>query len=250
MWSDSLTAPKSGESGLLDLLHEARDLYQAEVMNQGKLYQRYADDFVNSHEFHDAIDAWSRNEHRKNYYILKSILYERRDLVESFFSKDAGDEELNELLHLFNTTTPSSKTFVAPGKRERHPDVSFHCCIDKEDFEVIAMACNKAGVFSEVVTVEDLYSLLNGKTHSPLHSRNNRLVAYFFNQLATSELICRNWQIVLATKKSIVSSSGKRTLLQSDLSEAVYANSDYVPSSQMRIIDAAIRSISKRKSSK
>ncbi len=220
-------------------------------MNQGKLYQRYADDFVNSHEFHDAIDAWSRNEHQKNYYILKSLLYERRDLVESFFSKDAaGDGELIELLHLFNTTTPTSKTFVAPGKRERHPDVSFHCCIFYDDFEVLATACNKAGVFSEVVTVDDLYSLLNGKIPTPLHSRNNRLVAYLFNQLATSELICRNWQIVLATKKGVVSSSGKRTLLQSDLSEAVYANSDYVPTSQMRIMDAAIRSISKGKPSK
>jgi hypothetical protein len=41
-----LTAAKSGDSGLLELLHEAHDLYQVEVVNQGKLYQRYADDFV------------------------------------------------------------------------------------------------------------------------------------------------------------------------------------------------------------
>jgi len=57
-----LTAAKSGDSGLLEMLREAYDLYQVEVVNQGKLYQRYADDFVYSHEFHDAIDAWSKNE--------------------------------------------------------------------------------------------------------------------------------------------------------------------------------------------
>lgn len=86
------------------MLHEAYDLYQVEVVNQGKLYQRYADDFVYSHEFHDAIDAWSKNEHQKNFHILDSLLTKRRDLVEQFFSKDnVSDTELMEMLHLFNT---------------------------------------------------------------------------------------------------------------------------------------------------
>ena len=47
-WSGHLTAAKSGDSGLLEMLHEAYDLYQVEVVNQGKIYQRYADDFVYS----------------------------------------------------------------------------------------------------------------------------------------------------------------------------------------------------------
>ena len=236
---------------MLELLREACDLYQVEVRNQGKLYQRFAEDFVNSHEFHDAIDAWSKNEHQKNFRILRSILYERRDLVESVFRMDAiGDEELNGLFHLFNTTTQTSKTFLAPAKPDAHTDVSFHCCLDWEDCEHLARACNNAGVFSEPITADDLHSLLKGTEPIRLHSRNNRLVAYLFNQLATFELIYRNWQIVLATKESIISSSGKRTLLQSDLSEAVYANSDYAPTSQMKIMEAAIRSISQKYQSK
>ena len=63
------------------MLHEAYDLYQVEVINEGKLYQRYADDFVYSHEFHDDLDAWSKNEHQKNYRILDSLLSNRRDLL-------------------------------------------------------------------------------------------------------------------------------------------------------------------------
>ena len=70
------------------MLREAYDLYQVEVVNQGKLYQRYADDFVYSHEFHDDLDAWSKNEHQKNYRILDSLLSNRRDLIELFFNKE------------------------------------------------------------------------------------------------------------------------------------------------------------------
>ena len=96
------------------MLHEAYDLYQVEVVNQGKLYQRYADDFVYSHEFHDAIDAWSKNEHQKNYRILDALLTNRRDLVENYFNKsEVSETELREMLTLFNTTQPSSNTFVA-----------------------------------------------------------------------------------------------------------------------------------------
>ena len=74
------------------MLHEAYDLFQVEVINQGKLYQRYADDFVYSHEFHDAIDAWSKNEHQKNYRIVDSLLSNRRDLVETYFNKEEIDD--------------------------------------------------------------------------------------------------------------------------------------------------------------
>lgn len=84
-WSGHLTAAKSGDSGLLEMLREAYDLYQVEVVNQGKLYQRYADDFVYSHEFHDDLDAWSKNEHQKNYRILDSLLSIEETLL-SYFS--------------------------------------------------------------------------------------------------------------------------------------------------------------------
>ena len=99
------------------MLHEAYDLYQVEVINEGKLYQRYADDFVYSHEFHDDVDAWSKNEHQKNFRILDSLLTNRRDLVETYFSKiNMNDSELKEMLHLFNTTLPTTQYFHARSK--------------------------------------------------------------------------------------------------------------------------------------
>ena len=229
------------------MLHEAYDLYQVEVVNQGKLYQRYADDFVYSHEFHDAIDAWSKNEHQKNYHILYSLLTKRRDLVEQFFGKDnVSDADLMELLHLFNTTLPSSRNYVAPTKVREATDYNLCACLEQSDLVLLARCCNEARVFSEIIDADDLHSLLDGKMMMPLHSRNNRLVAFFFDQLSIYNLIIRNWQNVIAHHSSIVSSTGKGTLTQKSLSSALYSIVDLEMSAQEKIIDDAVKSVGQK----
>ena len=207
---------------MLELLHEAYDLYQVEVVNQGKLYQRYADDFVYSHEFHDAIDAWSKNE------------------------SEVSETELREMLTLFNTTLPSSNTFVARKKVRETSDLNLCSCLDNDDLSILARCCNEAQIFSEVINTNDLLSLLDGKLSMPLHSRNNRLVAFFFDQLSIYNLIIRNWQNVLAHQRSIVSSTGKDTLTQKSLSSALYSIVDLEMSAQEKIIDDAVRPIGQK----
>ena len=215
---------------MLELLNEAYDLYQVEVVNQGKLYQRYADDFVYSHEFHDAIDAWSKNEHQKNYRILDSLLTNRRDLVENYFNKSKISEtELREMLTLFNTTLPSSNTFVARKKVRETSDLNLCSCLDNDDLGILARCCNEAQIFSEVINASDLLSLLEGKMTMPLHSRNNRLVAFFFDR-----------------QRCIVSSTGKDTLTQKSLSSALYSIVDLEMSAQEKIIDEAVRPIGQK----
>ena len=211
---------------MLELLHEAYDLYQVEVVNQGKLYQRYADDFVYSHEFHDAIDAWSKNEY--------------------FNKSEVSETELREMLTLFNTTLPSSNTFVARKKVRETSDLNLCSCLDNDDLSILARCCNEAQIFSEVINTNDLLSLLDGKLSMPLHSRNNRLVAFFFDQLSIYNLIIRNWQNVLAHQRSIVSSTGKDTLTQKSLSSALYSIVDLEMSAQEKIIDDAVRPIGQK----
>ncbi len=226
------------------MLHEAYDLYQVEVINEGKLYQRYADDFVYSHEFHDDVDAWSKNEHQKNFRILDSLLTNRRDLVETYFSKiNMNDSELKEMLHLFNTTLPTTQNFIARSKTRETDDYNLCSCLNNDDLIDLSCCCNEAHIFSEVIDAEDLYSLLNGKLTQPLHSRNNRLVAFFFDQLSLHNLIIRNWQNVIAHQKCIVSSTGKGVLTQRSLSSALYSISDLEMSAQEKIIDEAVHPI-------
>ena len=229
------------------MLREAYDLYQVEVVNQGKLYQRFADDFVYSHEFHDAIDAWSKNEHQKNYRIIDSLLSNRRDLIESYFNKESvNDADLMEMIHLFNTTIPSTHSFVARTKVREVSDINLCSCLDNEDLINLASCCNEAQIFNEVISADDLHSLLDGKIIMPLHSRNNRLVAFFFDQLSIYNLIIRNWQNVLAHRRCIVSSTGKSTLTQKSLSSALYSIVDLEMSAQEKIIDDAVRPIGQK----
>ena len=80
----------------------------------------------------------------------------------------------------------------------------------------------------------------------PLHSRNNRLVAFFFDQLSIYNLIIRNWQNVLARQRCIVSSTGKDTLTQKSLSSALYSIVDLEMSAQEKIIEEAVRPIGQK----
>lgn len=245
LWSDHLTAPVSGESGLLELLREASDLYQVEVVNQNKLYQRFAEDFVLSHEFHDALDAKSRNEHQKNFHILKSLLLNRRDLVEQFFSKEErSDDELCQMLHLFNTTLPSSANQAHSQTGGAENSLSLRSCLNLEDCEILVRACNDAHLFRDGIKATDLLSLLQGNLDFPLRSINNRLVAYFFQQLFLYGFITEYWQNAIAKMHCIDSSTGRGSITSKALSSALYQVNENEPTSEARIIENAVRALS------
>ena len=125
-------------------------------------------------------------------------------------------------------------------------DLNLCSCLDNDDLGILARCCNEAQIFSEVINASDLLSLLEGKMTMPLHSRNNRLVAFFFDQLSLYNLIIRNWQNVLARQRCIVSSTGKDTLTQKSLSSALYSIVDLEMSAQEKIIDEAVRPIGQK----
>ena len=90
---------------LFALLKEASFTYRKEVLDEGKLYELYAKDFLNGHYYSDHRDAAGKNGHRKNIGILRGLLMKRKDLVEQFFSNVLFAPNLmNELLCLLNTT--------------------------------------------------------------------------------------------------------------------------------------------------
>lgn len=235
----------SSDSSLLEMLREANDLYQVEVVHQGKLYQRFAEDFVLSHEFHDALDAKSRNEHQKNYNILKSLLMNRRDLVEQFFYKvKCCDDDIHQMIRLFNTTVPSNRCSNALREGHAAASVSFGSCLELDDCDVLARSCNDVRLFRDSVTASELHSLFDGTLEFPLRSRNNRLVAFFFDQLSIFSLIIRNWQNVIAKQKCILSSKDDVPLTQKALSSALYALNEVGLSSEERVIESAVKKVS------
>lgn len=56
---------------LFELLLEARELYLQDVILNGKRYDRYVDDFINSHRYINCNSAICRNCHEMNIHIVK-----------------------------------------------------------------------------------------------------------------------------------------------------------------------------------
>ena len=67
------TPAQTGEQGLFRLVYQAHEVYKAEVLTHRKCYRRFMLDFIHSTQYHDATDAWSKNEHQKNYCIVSEL---------------------------------------------------------------------------------------------------------------------------------------------------------------------------------
>lgn len=62
---------------MFELLLEARELYLQDVILNGKRYDRYVDDFINSHRYINCNSAICRNCHEMNIHIVKGLLNKR-----------------------------------------------------------------------------------------------------------------------------------------------------------------------------
>ena len=114
------TPAQTGKEGLFRLVEQAQKSYKDEVTTRQKSYRRYVLDFTHSHRFHDAIDAWSKNEHLKNYHTVIELLRKHEILIRKHFDHDLLDENgiiklLNEFyaIDLSESTTESDNS--SPG---------------------------------------------------------------------------------------------------------------------------------------
>lgn len=67
---------------LFELLLEARELYLQDVIADGKRYNRYVDDFINSHRYINCNSAVCRNCHEMNIHIVKGLMTECTHLIQ------------------------------------------------------------------------------------------------------------------------------------------------------------------------
>ena len=86
------TPAQTGKEGLFRLVEQAYVSYKEEVATRQKSYRRYVLDFIHSKRFHDATDAWSKNEHQKNYHTVIELLRKHERLVRKHFDHDILDE--------------------------------------------------------------------------------------------------------------------------------------------------------------
>ena len=76
-------------------------MFKTAVMEHGFIYDRFSEDFINSHTFHDAADADSRNDHLVNLGRIGSLLLTRKDLVRKYSDLDLTDEQFLSCMREF-----------------------------------------------------------------------------------------------------------------------------------------------------
>lgn len=240
------------QSDLNSLLREVLTSYKAEVAAGGKLYKLFAMDFLNSHHHTDRRDAAGLNEHRKNLGILRGILFTRKDLLMRFSEVNTPDDDLmKELLHLYYTTEApplmreAAGTVSSAAKQNR--SLSLGCCLDNDQLSLIADCANEARMFVEELDASMLRSLLEGKLIVPLRSRNNRMLAYFLDQLCRHGLILPRWQNLLEQAGSILGPKGNKPLRHDQFSNAL-THARNTPNSMQKKILECVQQVQEQRS--
>ena len=187
------TPAQTGKEGLFRLVEQAYVSYKEEVATRQKSYRRYVLDFIHSKRFHDATDAWSKNEHQKNYHTVIELLRKHERLVRKHFDHDILDENgISTLLNEFYAID-------LPGT-------------------ALESGCGDSG-----------NTMQNGQESNIVTSNNNTKLVLLLDKLASHDVITYNWQSVIAKKRLIISSSGKKHLNQHDMSSTLNRIKDTAP---------------------
>ena len=81
-------------------------MFRTAVVEHGFTYDRFREDFINSHTFHDAADADSRNDHKVNLGRIGSLLSTRDDLVRKYCNTSMDPEEFLSCMKEFMLDNP------------------------------------------------------------------------------------------------------------------------------------------------
>lgn len=225
-FSERDVEPRCGTEGLKNMIVEAYELYQKEVLGSIKSYERYSEDFVNSHVYCDSIDAWSKNEHNKNLGTVSSLLFNRYDIVQRFFTKkELTENDLSEIIKLIENSSivrrkKRGETMTSNVLMKEIPD--FGCNLDEEGIGILVRYANKLQLFKSKVTIEEMKSLLACSPKKKMISNNNGFLALFFHSLSSRQIIIQTWQHVISSRELIYSSNGRELLTQRRLSSALY----------------------------
>lgn len=221
-----LNKSNKGRGELWMFYKAAHELYQSEVIGDRKLYNRYVQDFLNSHMYTDSVDAAGMNEHKKNFHIMEELLTIRKDLIQKYFAKKKLCNSDYSIMHQeFNTTQPPSSSDVSSTPRSTpiafpfKPD--FQCYFNSKQIKLITYSANEVHLFFPNVSEAAVKDLFTCCLEHPLKSACNRRIAFFFDTLCEYKLITTRWQHIIEKNELVLSSSKNILLNSSKLSTAL-----------------------------
>lgn len=206
----------SDQASLWTLYKTAYRLYQKEVIEEKKLYKRFKDDFINGNTYPKRCDVDGLNEHNKNLGILKELLGNRRDLVETYFVKSKFEhEDYLAMQHELDTTEVGT---ISISEVKPIRPLTLDSNVSSEMFAGLAKVLNDTHVFTTNVTEQQVEAMLALKLASPLKADVNRKVVIFFDALRSHNLIANNWQKMIADSGFFISSASNTPITYSSIS--------------------------------
>lgn len=204
-------SPFIGEQGLARLVSRARNEYRKEVLTGCKSYHRFCSDLLASVVYHDAKDAWSKNEHNRNLRIVTELLLKRRPLVDHYFSKtEFSEADFHLMMADFNkeeTASEESTNTAKPANPPKADPKHYHTRMGEDTISFIVQCANEAELFMEQLTTAHFTQFYAGQPLPPLTSANNENLVLFFKTLENEGLIRHNWQHIIDKHKLVKSSS-------------------------------------------
>lgn len=204
----------TGVECLFKLWQEAMGMYTTAVVENGFDYKSFSQDFINSRMHVDSADARSRNDHQVNLGRIQNLLrYEQvvRHYSLSPLSWDNFIECMRTIL-LRNHPEPSQ----SPS--------DFQCHFSPQTISAITAAANAIPLFTSMVTDSDMELLFNKcmpVANPHLKSKVNQHLAYFFSQLDSYGLICRNYQQIIEKNNLIYSSASDSPLSAHNIAQSL-----------------------------
>ena len=121
---------------------------------------------------------------------------------------------------------------------------TFEHTLNDEQIESLVDCVNEVRMFKGAeVTFEQLKSIFDCNPITPLKSNNNRLIAFFFDQLSNRSYITENWQSVIARNSLFLSPQKDSYLNQNDISAALSRVRDIRMEKKLEKINLYIRNL-------
>ena len=221
-----ITAEQDVRNELFALLASARKTYLRDVIDSGKLYHRFVDDFINSHRYIDCDNVVCRNCHEMIIHVVRGILYDYQDYVRQIFSAGAFSlDDCMELKRRYDTSEINSPAFAYDADpMATAASLSFECNFSKEQMAGIVSCANTYHLFCvSMLRIEDMEALFSCKEGFHIRVNNLRHVAILFDALLENSFIQFRWQSVLDRGKFLQSKDGSRFVSASSLSSALSA---------------------------
>ena len=122
-----------------------------------------------------------------------------------------------------NTVSPKSESISKPSTENVQVETcTFEHSLNDQQINSLVDCVNEVRMFKGgEVTFEQLKSIFDCQPIAPLRSSNNRLLAFFFDQLSNHSYITEKWQSAIYKNNLFLSSQKDSFVNQTDISTAV-----------------------------